>query len=212
MFDKNRSFLTPGGLKIRLDHRYFFYQLLNTDKHYTDEEILNNDVMYNATANIETMFLIPTMLTQIFTMVAIITHIDVLSFFVISAVLYAFGCMWRCSEQDILISTTLMFLTTVYDALRWLFYIALIVVTFVLGGAYLVIPYISMRILLYILSMIGNHISVVRTVKKYGIPFNDTEICAFRVFHVLSHSNLKFSDYIAGYVSAVKPPKKAKQE
>lgn len=44
------NFKTPSGLKIRLNHRYFFYQLTKTDRYCSEEEIVNNDVMYNATA------------------------------------------------------------------------------------------------------------------------------------------------------------------
>ena len=79
----------------------------------------------------------------------------------------------------------------------------LIVLIFVLNGTYLIVPYLGMRTLLFIFSLAENHVITNITMKKYGIPFNDTEICAFRVFHMLSESNLKLSDYIKLYVSAV---------
>lgn len=198
-----KYFKTPGGLKIRLNHRYFFYQLTNADRYYTDEEIVDNDTMYNAAANIETMFLIPTMLIQIFTVFALAFHINTPVFCAVSAALYVLGCIWRCAKQDFLLSTTLMFLATVYKALWWLVYIALIVLVFTLNGAYIVVPYICMRALLFVLSMVGNHITVTYTMKKYGMPFNDTEICAFRVFHLLTQSELKLSEYIDLYVSVI---------
>lgn len=197
------NFKTPGGLKIRLNHRYFFYQLVKTDKYATDEEIVANDVMYNATANIETMYLIPTMLIQAFSLICFVCHIDALSFCVGTALLYAFGCIWRCSKQDLLLSTALMLLTTVYQATWWLIYISLIVLAFLLDSTNLITPYLVMRLTLFILSGVGNHIVLNITVKKYGMPFNDTEICAFRVFHLLSGSDLKLSDYIELYVSTV---------
>ena len=204
MVDKNRvNFKTPSGLKIRLNHRYFFYQLTKPDRYYTDEEIVNNDTMYNATANIDVMFLMPTMLIQMFALFAVIFHISIPVFCVTSAALYVFGCVWRCSKQDFLISTVLLFFSTLYKMLWWLIYAVLIVLIFVLNGTYLIVPYLGMRTLLFIFSLAENHVITNITMKKYGIPFNDTEICAFRVFHMLSESNLKLSDYIKLYVSAV---------
>lgn len=198
------NFKTPGGLKIRLNHRYFFYQLTKADRYYTNEEIDTNDIMYNAAANIETMYLIPTMLVQAFSLIALVFHVEALSFCIGMALLYAFGCVWRCSKQDLLLSTILMFLTTIYQMTSWLIYIALIVLVFLSDGTNLIIPYLAMRSTLFVLSLIENHIIVSTTMKKYGIPFNDTEICAFRVFHLLSGSDLRLSDYINVYVSTLK--------
>lgn len=198
------NFKTPSGLKIRLNHRYFFCQLTKPDRYYTEDEIVNNDTMYNAVANIETMYLIPTMLIQVFSLVALIFHITTPVFCVITALLYAFGCVWRCLKQDFLLSTVLMFFTTLYKMLWWLFYISLVVLVFILSDIHLVIPYILIRITLFIFSMLANHIVLTHTTKKYGMPFNDTEMCAFRVFHLLSESDLKMSDYIRLYVETVK--------
>ena len=159
--------------------------------------------MYNATANIDVMFLMPTMLIQMFALFAVIFHISIPVFCITSAALYVFGCVWRCSKQDFLISTVLLFFSTLYKMLWWLIYAVLIVLIFVLNGTYLIVPYLGMRTLLFIFSLAENHVITNITMKKYGIPFNDTEICAFRVFHMLSESNLKLSDYIKLYVSAV---------
>lgn len=198
------NFKTPSGLKIRLNHKYFFYQLTKSDRYYTDEEIVANDIMYNATTNIETMYLIPTMLIQVFSLIALVFHIETPEFCIGMALLYAFGCVWRCSKQDLLLSTTLMFLSTLYKMIWWLIYTALVVLAFLLSSTHLIIPYIVMRFALFTLSIVGNHILVNTTMKKYGIPFNDTEMCAFRVFHLLSESDLKMPDYIQQYVSTIK--------
>lgn len=198
------NFKTPGGLKIRLNYKYFFYQLTKTDRYYNDTEIINSDTMYNAAANIETMYLIPTMLIQVFSLIALIFHISVSSFCVGMALLYVFGCVWRCLEQDLLLSTALMFLSTVYRMTWWLIYIVLIVLALLLNGTSLIISYLVIRIALFLFSLVENHILVRLTMKKYDMPFNDTEICAFRVFNILSKSNLKMSDYIWLYVETIK--------
>lgn len=204
LVDKNRvNFKTPSGLKIRLNHRYFFYQLTKLDRYYTDEEIVNNDTMYNATANIETMFLIPKMLVQVFALFAIISKLSIPVFCVSSVVLFLFGCIWRCSKQDFLLSTILLFFATLYKMLWGAWYIALIILVFTLNCTYLIVPYIAIRFICFVVELLQNSLISNITHKKYGIPFNDTEICAFRVFHMLSESNLKLSDYIKLYVSSV---------
>lgn len=202
-FDKRRNFKTPGGLKIRLNHQYFFWQLVKPERYYTDDEIVNNDAMYDATSSIETMYLIPKMLIQFFSIFAVIFHIDAVTFCCVSSLLYIFGCIWRCSKQDFLISVTLHFLATLYKILWLLCGIVLIILTFVLNRTYLIVPYIVIRIILFVYEMLQNHIVLFLTKKKYGVPFNDTEICAFVVFHLLSHSTERLSDYISSYVVAV---------
>lgn len=202
------NFKTPSGLKIRLNHRYFFCQLIKPDRYYTDEEIIDNDTMYNAVANIETMYLIPTMLIQLFSLMAFAFHIETQAFCVGMVLLYAFGCVWRCSKQDFILSTILMFFTTLYQMAWWIVYIALIAFIFLSGNTYFIVPYIVMRITLFIVSIIENHVILTHTMRKYGMPFNDTEICAFRVFHLLSKRDLKMSDYIWLYVDSIKRTKK----
>lgn len=198
------NFKTPSGLKIRLNHRYFFCQLIKPDRYYTDEEIIDNDTMYNAVANIETMYLIPTMLIQLFSLMAFAFHIETQAFCVGMVLLYAFGCVWRCSKQDFILSTILMFFTTLYKMAWWLIYVALILLAVLLNDTSLIIPYFVTRVALFVLSLVGNHVLLNITMKKYGMPFNDTEMCAFRVFHLLSGSDLKMSDYIQQYITAIK--------
>ena len=197
------NFKTPSGLKIRLNHRYFFCQLIKPDRYYTDEEIVNNDTMYNAIANIESVFLIPTMLIQVFALFAIIFKLSIPVFCVSSVALFLFGCIWRCSKQDFLLSTILLFFATLYKMLWGAWYITLIVLVFTLNCTYLIIPYIAIRFICFIAEILQNCLISSITHKKYGVPFNDTEICAFRLFHMFSESKLKLSDYIELYVSTV---------
>ena len=173
------------------------------DRFFTDDEIVDNDKMYTATANIESLFITPTMLIQVFALFAVIFRISTPAFCVFSFALYAFGCVWRCSNNDPIFGTLLLFLSTLYNMLWWLCYVALIVLTFTLGSTYLILPYIVTRIVCFVFELLQNHFILNYTHKKYGVPFNDTEICAFRVFQVLSGETGKFSDYINAYVSAV---------
>lgn len=150
------NFKTPTGLKIRLNHRYFFCQLTKPDRCYTDEEIVNNDTMYNATANIESMFLIPTMLVQVFALVAIVFKLSIPVFCISSVALFLFGCIWRCSKQDFLLSTILLFFATLYKTLWCVWYIALIILIFTLKCTYLIVPYIAIRFICFAVALLQN--------------------------------------------------------
>lgn len=66
------NFLTPNGLKVQLNCGYFFYQLTKADRYYTNEEIVDNETMYNATKTIENLYVTATALIQVFSIVAII--------------------------------------------------------------------------------------------------------------------------------------------
>lgn len=197
------NFKTPSGLKIRLNHRYFFYQMTKIDKRCTEDEIVNNSLMYNATKRIDSSYIIPITLVQMFTIFAIIFHICIPTFCFVSVGLYVLGCIWRCLIQDILLSNILIFFSSIYKMLWWLFYLALAICFFVFDGVYLIIPYIVTRIVCCVFALLQNNLVSSVTHKKYGLPFNDTEICAFRVFRFLSKSSLKMEDYIRDYVSAI---------
>lgn len=197
------NFKTPRGLKICLNIRYFFYQLTDTDKYYTDEEIADNATMHNAASYIETRYLIPNMLIQVFSVLAIVRNASVPTFCTCMFLLYLTGYIWRCAKGIFLPDTIVMFAATLYKATWWLFDVTLVALVIALRGAYLIIPYIAMRTSLFIFSTFGNHTILKCTQKKYATPFGDTEICAFRIFHLLSKSDLQFSDYIKQYISAI---------
>lgn len=201
--EKARNFKTPSGLKIRLNCRYFFCQLIKPDRYYTEEEIINNNTMYDAVTNIESMHLIPIMLIQMLALFTVIFHIRIPVFYTSAMALFIFGCIWRCSKQDFLLSTILLFFATLYKMLWWIWYAALIVLSFALNRTYIIVPYIVTRLICFAVELVQDHLISNITYKKYGVPFHDTEICAFRVFHLLSESDLKISDYIAQYVFAV---------
>ena len=81
------NFLTPNGLKVKLNCGYFFYQLTKADRYYTNEEIADNETMYNATKTIENLYVTATALIQVFSIVAIIFHIDMRIFCIVMALL-----------------------------------------------------------------------------------------------------------------------------
>lgn len=199
VFYVNINFKTPAGLKVRLNHRYFFYQLTNADKPCTDEEMVYNDTMYGAVKNIESRFVVPAALLQTFCLFAVIFHMNTFVFCSVSILLYIFGCIWRCLKQDFLLSTLFSFLSLLYIKLWWLCYLAMLILSFVLKSTYLIIPYIAVRIVLCIFVFLQNNLILSESKKKYGTAFNDVELCAFRVFHAASKSNESFSDYIKQY-------------
>lgn len=198
----NHNFLTPGGLKIRLNPGYFFYQLVGENRYYTDEEMVNNDTMYNATLNIESMFTLPTTLIQVFSLFAVIFKFDILTFFGVSIALYILGCICRCINPGKCVTPNgiIILFSSLYIKLWLLFYIAIIVLIYVLSSTYLIFPYVIMRLAVFLISLFFNYLSISISEKKFGMPFNDTEICAFSVFRVLLKSKESLSDYITNYV------------
>lgn len=197
------SFNTPLGLKIKLNYQYFFCHIVKPDRFYRKYETLTNDKMFNALSNIDTLFLTPTALVQFFSIAAVFMHLSIQRFIVIFFVLYMFGCLWRCAAQDLLLSTVLLFLSTVYKAIHLIVYAALIVSVFICGATYLILPYLSLCIVTKLFSLLLNQIIKSITKKRYGVAFNDAELCAFAVLHIYSDSGIRLSDEIQVYLSVI---------
>ena len=68
------NFKTKGGLKVRLDHRYFYDQLKNEKRQYSEDEIINDDFMFETVEWIEAIYFLPVTWIQVITLVSIIIH------------------------------------------------------------------------------------------------------------------------------------------
>lgn len=200
----SKNFLTNKGLKIRLNTEYFYYQLTKSDEPVSQEDLVENEKLSGAVSCIENMFCIPTALVQFFAIISFIFHFDIPLFCGCSIALYAFGCLWRCCKQDYILSNVLFIISFAYNHLRYLVYIALIALCFALKSTYLIVPYLAVRVFLFIFDFIQNMLILSYTRKKYGFAFNDTEICAFRVFKLLTQTGGTFTAYIKDYLSAIK--------
>lgn len=199
----DRNFRTPSGLKIRLDCRYFYLQLTNDFSKFDEKEMLENYTFYNIIGNIESMFLIPITLIQIFSLISVFLKFDIATFLIGMTALYVFGWIYKCTQPFVLLNIVLNIATTTYKKLWWAVYIVLIAFTFINNTLYLIVPYICLRLAFFIIGLLFNRIVLTVTHNKFGVPFNDTEICAFRVFQTMLGSDLKLSKYIEDYVSAV---------
>lgn len=208
--DKNRSFKTPSALIVRLNPEYFFGPLFNN---HSDEEtkfsntmlyssaLKLNNVMYGRTLIIENLFLIPAALTQFFTLCSVIFRLNTYVFCYVFLALYALGCVLRLTKPNLL-SFGLMYLSSVNNLTWWLWYPLIIIFLFINKSFYLIVPFLIMKLTTYILSLLQNGIVQSISLKKYGIPFNDVEICALNVFNFYLNDNEDLSDYIKDYVSA----------
>lgn len=199
------NFKTPAGLKVRLNHRYFFYQLPGKDinKNYTNDEIVDDEAMSCIVSRIELVYLIPVALLQIFTIIALLMHVKVGTFCIIASMLYLIGMMFRCFKNCYVLTDVMCVLTNFYRVTWWIFFVAILALAFVFDGKYLIVPYIAIRAVLAIFVFLQNYVILNITQKKFGVPFNDTEVCAFRVFHDTLNSEEKMSDYIKRYVAVI---------
>lgn len=200
MKNNKANFLTPNGLKVRLNCRYFFYQLTKVDRYYTNEEIVDNETMYNAVKTIENLYVTATALIQAFSIVAIFFHIDMRIFCIVMALLYLFGSVLRYSKHLFPLGKVSSYIGAIYKKTWFLFYIALGALFFMLDCKYLIVPYLIMRASIAFFSLNTNQLIALMTKERYGVHFYDTEICAFNVFYNLLHSDKKFSDYIKEYI------------
>lgn len=199
------NFKTPAGLKVRLNHRYFFYQLPGKDinKNYTNDEIVDDEAMSCIVSRIELVYLIPTALLQVFTIIALLMHMKASIFCIIASILYLVGMIFRYFKTCYMVTDIMCILANFYRVTWWIFFAIILVLAFVFDSKYLIIPYIAIRIALAIFVFLQNYVILNITQKKFGIPFNDTEMCAFRVFHDALNSEEKMFDYINRYVAVI---------
>lgn len=202
-FNMNYNFITHHGLKVRLNAGYFYCQLTQSDQPVTEQKLTDNEKMNSAISCVESMFCLPTALVQLFSIFAAIFHFDILVFCGICVALYMFGCLWRCCKQDYVLNFILFLWASAYAYLRYLVYVALIILFFALKSTYLIVPYIVVRAFLALYELFQNRLILSYTRKKYGVPFNDTEICAFRVFKYITKTDGSMTDYIKDYLSTV---------
>ncbi len=198
------SFFTPGGLKIRLNLEYFYSLVADTTNFYTDNDIINNGTIANCRSAIESIYTLPTVFIQIYTLIAVISHTNIFQYCIIVSALYFFGCIWRCTQPIAFITGCLGFISSIYRKLSLLFYIGLIVLFFSLDCKYLIIPYIGFRFASFIFSLLLSHITMLITKRKYGEAFGDEEICAFRTFHIYTNSPVNLTTFIYNYITHCK--------
>lgn len=198
------KFKTPNGLKVRLDYLYFFLRLEENAEQCSREDLLNNDKLISAMETIDSTFAIPTMLVQLFSLIAIFVQPNITVFCLYSAFLYIFGYFWRFSRQFFPLSNIIFFFADFYKRTCFDWYLILAVTVFVVKSIYLIVPYVFIRLFSFLFSLVANTIILRHTKNKYGIPFNDTEMCAFRVFHDSEGSDLTMKEYVEEYVFFVK--------
>ena len=202
------NFTTPHGLRVRLDQQYFFCQLAeyriakDSTLCDTDGEIVYSDWLF-ANRIIEYLFAAPSMLLWISAVLSVVWHLRVFDFCVFSTAAYALGCFWKLINSFSLTDLIPYAISRVYVSLSFVPLIVLAVLFFTLDGVYLIVPYIVMRLVLGAISLMINSVVSSLAYRKYGVPFNDTEILALGVFHHLTHSHEKFDNYVGEYVSAV---------
>lgn len=202
--ETNRNFITPNGLKVRLDLSYFMAIICGEQKQYSTDEQLNNSILCNMVLVVEQRFCIPAVLKWFFTIAALILMPpkSIIPYCIGCTALYLFGMLWRVIHPDIILNFLINIMTVIYSFLNkvWFIpYITILIVGIIFKNIPILISFFVLSGVLSAISMLINIAVQNHTHRKYGIPFNDTELCAFRVFYTLLQEGGGMEKFIEKY-------------
>ena len=173
-------------------------------RYYSNDEIVNDADMESMVLLIENRFLLPSMLKYIFTIVNmfLLSNTDIFSFCTIIAVVYMFGMIIRLSLPNMIFDILFSCLGVVYHLLRkiWIIpYLSIIILGLLLNKNTLTISFFAISLALFLFENISNIFVRSICMKKYSMPFNDSELCAFSVFYVLLKQDIGRKEFIKNY-------------
>lgn len=185
-------FKTQHGLKIRLTSAYF------TDSFY------DFDTMCDLGVKIEKRFAYPAMLKWYFTMIllCVMPDVKISTYFAVGIALSVVGFALKCIYLGKAVDWIMNAIGCVYNILD---YIKLLpaIAALILGifrSVPLTISFFALSAIAGALSFLANAFIVQPiTYKKYGIHFYDTEICAFIVLYLNSHTSMSYREFIKDY-------------
>lgn len=190
----NEYFLTPSGLKVRLDLSYFILMATR----------LNDSTVENMVCAVEQKYLCPTALKWFAALVILLLcpQVSTVVFITIISALYLLGCAIRLVKPFSLVFNGIVhILYFSYSLLNLLFFIPhlIIIIVGVWRNIHLLIAFYIASTVLGIVTLGINQFVLYYTNKKYGIPLNDTELCAFSVFYLFLERKEKASKFISDY-------------
>lgn len=191
------NFKTKGGLKVRLDHRYFYDQLKNEKRQYSEDEIINDDFMFETVEWIEALYFLPVTWIQVITLVSIIIHPTTPIFFVLVSVAFIIG---ECLRYLCFIS----YISFFYTRYRIFFCLALVALVFIFKSQHLIVPYLIVRLVKTVIDFLWSTIVARHTNKKYGTAYTDVEMVAFKVFKKVLKRKESLGEYITNYSLAMR--------
>lgn len=202
----NHNFITPKGLKIRLDLSYFMKYITGEDREYTHYETEAHPVMQNIASMTETRFLLPSALKWFFTVIVLFARPDtsIAEYLLMSSILFLYGCIFRLMPPFGILAFVEIILTTIfrYVSLIWQLipYIVIILIGIITENIPLTIAsFIASAIYGIFNTLIINNIVSSVTKKKYGYAFNDTEICGLATIYCVLNQNIGFKKFIQDY-------------
>ena len=144
------------------------------------------------------------MLKYVFTVVNmfLLSNTDIFTFCTIATVIYVFGMVIRLCLPDMIIDIVFNNLGLVYYFLRkiWIIpYLTIIALGLFLDKNTLTISFFTISFALFLFENVLNVFVRNICMKKYSMPFNGIELCAFSVFYVLLKQNIGQKEFIKKY-------------
>lgn len=201
------NFMTQGGLKVRLDLSYFMRMLTGKNKNYSSDEMTDNAIMNNMVSIVEYRYVYPVMLKWYFTLAILIfaPEINLYTYATIALSVALFGMLWRGVLPDIVLHWIINMLSMPYDLISriWFLPYAILLAVGISRNKFILLAFVVVSALSSLLSLLCNHITLNITRKRFGFPFNDTEICAFTTFYIFLERTEGLNKFIDGYCSYI---------
>lgn len=206
----NYSFKTPRDLKVRLTPQPFM-RMINgdMDKELSVDEILNTVDTSDALTGIDAMFTLTLSLSWYWLLlcVAFYRNVGVIIFSSVFVALSLLGTVLAILPFNHLLSSIAIIIQLPYVICHKIIRLMLFVLLIFVFHRYNLLLYSAVAyIIRFIVDSLVNIIIRAFTKNKYEFAYNDTEICAFRVFYsyankdLLSNMNINsFYDFVKWY-------------
>ena len=206
----NYSFKTPRNLKVRLNPQPFMRIITgDMDKELSVDEILNTVNTSDALTGIDAMFTLTLSLSWYWLLlcIAFYRNVGAIMFISIFVALSLLGTALAILPFNRLLSSIAIIIQLPYiicpKIIRLLIFVLLI---FVFRSYNLLLYSVIAYIIRFFVDSLANVIIRAFTKNKYEFAYNDTEICAFRVFYSYANKDLlnnmninSFYDFVKWY-------------
>ena len=197
------SFYTTHGLKIRLDLSYFLSLMIDNRTGNLDDSDIPTMLQ-----TIENWWQIPVTLKYFSTLICtvFISNIAFPYYFGIVLLLSVIGIGLRVDKPLPVIGTMLKFIGIAYSCLSFMWFIpflSIAILTICMNKLYMLIGYLIISIVIFLIENIENMATLKKTEKKYGIAFNDTEVCAFAALYDYLNQKCGLKNFITQYCSYI---------
>lgn len=177
----NDSFFTPKGLKIRLNALFFIQELSNNNN-------MNEQSVSAIPTAVEILWQIPAALKYFFTIICLllVPEVTIVNYCIIVSLLTLFGCVRRLIPPTSVIGLLFKLVGAVYSYIAFIWfipYLSIAIVAIFMDNVNLAIAFAVVSVVIDLVNIIVNYFILNATKKKYGVCFNDTEVCAFAALY-----------------------------